>query len=95
MRSIAKLQRRIYAANMALRYFIRTHWVFKNAKFLELNKDIKPEDMDDFRFDKFVTGDIRQYFIASMYGKCNCFCSIRDIYFAHLNIFFIILFFSF
>lgn len=53
---------------MALHYFITTHWVFKNAKFLELNDLVRPEDAD-FRFDRFVTGDIRKYFIACIYGK--------------------------
>lgn len=67
--SIVRLQRRIYGANLALHYFITTHWVFKNAKFLALNDIIKPADNDDFRFDRFVTGDIRKYFISSMYGK--------------------------
>lgn len=69
VKSIVKLQRRIYGANLALHYFITTHWIFKNAKFLQLNDIIKPEDNDDFRFDRFVTGDIRKYFIACMYGK--------------------------
>lgn len=66
--SVVKLQRRIYGANLALHYFITTHWVFKNAKFLALNDIIKAEDNDDFRFDRFVTGDIRKYFISCMYG---------------------------
>lgn len=66
--SIVKLQRRIYAANLALHYFITTHWVFKNAKFLELSTVIRPED-EDFQFDRFVTGDVRKYFITCMYGK--------------------------
>lgn len=69
MCSVVKLQRRIYGANLALHYFITTHWVFKNAKFLALNDIIKREDNDDFRFDRFVTGDIRKYFISCMYGK--------------------------
>lgn len=68
--SLVRLQRRIYGANLALRYFIRTHWVFKNAKFLELNSFIKPEEEKDFRFDKFITDDVRKYFINCMYGKC-------------------------
>lgn len=68
--SIVRLQRRIYGANLALRYFIRTHWVFKNANFLELNSFIKPEEEKDFRFDKFITDDVRKYFINCMYGKC-------------------------
>lgn len=67
--SVVRLQRRIYGANLALHYFITTHWVFKNAKFLALNDIIKREDNDDFRFDRFVTGDIRKYFISCMYGK--------------------------
>lgn len=68
--SIVRLQRRIYGANLALRHFIRTHWVFKNAKFLGLNLFIKPEEEKDFRFDKFITDDVRKYFINCMYGKC-------------------------
>lgn len=67
--SVVKLQRKIYAANLALRYFIRTHWVFKNANFLELNSCIWTEDDEAFRFDKFITGDVRKYFISCMYGE--------------------------
>lgn len=69
--SVTRLQRRIYGANLALHYFITTHWVFKNAKFLALNDIIHPVDNEDFRFDRFVTGDIRKYFIACMYGTLN------------------------
>lgn len=49
--SVTKLQRKIYAANLALHFFITTHWKFYNAKFLELNDLIRPED-EDFRFDR-------------------------------------------
>lgn len=66
--SIVRLQRRIYIANLALQYFMRTHWIFKNAKFLSLIDDLKDEEMEDFRFDRFVTKDIRKYFIDCMYG---------------------------
>lgn len=64
-----KLQRRIYAANLALSYFIQTHWVFKNANFIKLNAIIQPQDREDFCFDKFITGDVRKYFISCMYGE--------------------------
>ncbi|XP_055297752.1 putative fatty acyl-CoA reductase CG5065 [Sitodiplosis mosellana] len=75
---VAKLQRRIYGANLALHYFITTHWVFKNAKFLALNDIIKTEDNEDFRFDRFVTGDIRKYFIACMYGARRYLLNEKD-----------------
>lgn len=52
--------------------------MFKNAKFIALNQDLKDEDLDDFRFDRFVTGDIRQYFIASMYGARRYLLNEKD-----------------
>lgn len=42
--SLAKLQRKIYNANVALEYFILNNWDFKNRNFIRLASEIKPED---------------------------------------------------
>lgn len=63
-----KLQRRIYGANLALQHFIRTHWVFENDCFLKLHNDIKQSDLKSFRYDNFVTADVREYFLDCMLG---------------------------
>lgn len=65
---LVKLQRRIYNANLALQHFIRTHWVFENEGFLKLHSTIKPCDIKNFRYDNFVTVDVREYFIDCMLG---------------------------
>lgn len=59
--SMVKLQRRIYSANLALELFIRTSWVFENQEFLRLHDRILPVDRQSFRYDKFVTADVREY----------------------------------
>lgn len=66
--SLVKLQRRIYGANLALQHFIRTHWVFENECFLKLHDDIKQTDLKSFRYDNFVTADVREYFLDCMLG---------------------------
>ncbi|KAG4068331.1 hypothetical protein HA402_007851 [Bradysia odoriphaga] len=65
---LVKLQRRIYGANLALQHFIRTHWVFENDCFLKLHNDIKPCDIKSFRYDNFITVDVREYFMDCMLG---------------------------
>lgn len=57
---------------------MRTHWVFKNAKFLALNDDVMEKDAVDFQFDRFVTADIRKYFIAGMYGARRYLLNEKD-----------------
>lgn len=58
---MVKLQRRIYTANQALQLFMLTSWTFENDQFLLLHKDILPGDIKDFRFNNFVTADVREY----------------------------------
>lgn len=59
--SLVKLQRKIYSANQALELFIRTSWVFENEQFLRLHDRILPVDRPAFRYDRFVTADVREY----------------------------------
>lgn len=56
-----KLQRRIYTANQALQLYMLTSWTFENDQFLLLHSDIQPGDIKDFRFNNFVTADVREY----------------------------------
>ncbi|KAJ6639260.1 putative fatty acyl-CoA reductase [Pseudolycoriella hygida] len=65
---LVKLQRRIYGANLALQHFIRTHWVFENDCFLKLHNEIKSSDLSNFRYDNFVTADVREYFLHCILG---------------------------
>lgn len=76
--SLVKLQRRIYGANSALQYFIRTHWTFKNHKFLKLHDSILPDDIDHFRFDNFVTYDVREYFLSCILGARRYLLNEKD-----------------
>lgn len=59
--SLVKLQRRIYTANFALRLFMTTSWTFENDEFLKLHGRIPTDDVKTFRYDNFVTADVREY----------------------------------
>ncbi|XP_059046784.1 putative fatty acyl-CoA reductase CG5065 [Achroia grisella] len=48
---LLKVQRRIYIANMALRYFIMQQWTFINDNIVKLRSCIKEEDVEDFYYD--------------------------------------------
>ncbi|XP_018321636.1 putative fatty acyl-CoA reductase CG5065 [Agrilus planipennis] len=47
---LLKVQRRIFSANMALHYFISRQWAFKNDNFINLNKQILPDEKEQFDF---------------------------------------------
>ncbi|XP_052749114.1 putative fatty acyl-CoA reductase CG5065 [Galleria mellonella] len=58
---LLKVQRRIYIANMALRYFITKQWTFINNNIVELRSCIKKEDHGHFYYD-METVDKHMYF---------------------------------
>ncbi|XP_065092505.1 putative fatty acyl-CoA reductase CG5065 [Ochlerotatus camptorhynchus] len=67
---LAKVQRKIYNANVALEYFICNNWEFKNNNFIRLASEIKPEDNKDFYYRDFIEFDITLYFR-------NCILGVR------------------
>ncbi|KAJ8688008.1 hypothetical protein QAD02_023803 [Eretmocerus hayati] len=64
---LVKLQRKVYAANSALEYFLCNEWKFKNDKLLKLLVDIPPTDQDSFGFE-YYTFDTHEYFKNCMIG---------------------------
>lgn len=76
--SLVKLQRRIYGANLALEHFIRTHWVFENEGFMKLHNDIKPCDIKNFRYDNFITVDVRAYLLDCILGARRYLLNEKD-----------------
>ncbi|KXJ70568.1 hypothetical protein RP20_CCG023141 [Aedes albopictus] len=65
---VAKLQRKIYNANVALEYFIHNNWDFRNDNFIHLASEIKPEDNKDFYYRDFIEFDITLYFRNCILG---------------------------
>ncbi|CAH2101747.1 unnamed protein product [Euphydryas editha] len=48
---LVKIQRRIYIANLALRYYITQQWTFCNKNFITLRSNIKKVDKPDFYYE--------------------------------------------
>lgn len=46
-----KIQKRIFTANIALEHFIMNDWEFINEKGMNLEKSLKPCDIEDFSFE--------------------------------------------
>lgn len=63
-----KLQRRIFSATTALKYFITTHWVFENENFMALESYLLESDVKIFGYHNFITADVRDYLLNCMLG---------------------------
>ncbi|XP_013146638.1 PREDICTED: fatty acyl-CoA reductase 1-like [Papilio polytes] len=48
---LVKIQRRIYIANLALRYYLTQQWTFSNKNFVKLRSSLKEEDKEDFYYE--------------------------------------------
>ncbi|XP_055629587.1 putative fatty acyl-CoA reductase CG5065 [Toxorhynchites rutilus septentrionalis] len=75
---LAKLQRKIYNANVALEYFILHNWDFKNSNFIRLASEIKPEDNKDFYYRDFIEFDITLYFRNCILGARRYLLNEKD-----------------
>ncbi|XP_011498955.1 PREDICTED: putative fatty acyl-CoA reductase CG5065 [Ceratosolen solmsi marchali] len=62
-----KLQKKVYAANNALLYFLTNEWKFKNKKMLTLLTDISATDVNDFGFD-YAAFSVETYFSNCIVG---------------------------
>ncbi|XP_055551587.1 putative fatty acyl-CoA reductase CG5065 [Wyeomyia smithii] len=75
---LAKLQRKIYTANMALEYFILNNWDFRNCNFIRLASEIKPEDIKEFYYRDFIEFDITLYFRNCILGARRYLLKQKD-----------------
>nr|ADI82774.1 fatty-acyl CoA reductase 1 [Ostrinia nubilalis] len=64
---LLKVQRRIYIANLALRYYITKEWTFDNTNFIQLRSRIKEQDKKHFYYD-IENVDKEEYFRKSCIG---------------------------
>ncbi|CAH0712827.1 unnamed protein product, partial [Brenthis ino] len=48
---LVKIQRRIYAGNVAVQYYLNQQWTFTNTNFISLRSIIKEVDQEDFYYD--------------------------------------------
>ncbi|XP_070495539.1 putative fatty acyl-CoA reductase CG5065 [Chironomus tepperi] len=65
---MTKIQRKIYEANLALRYFVMNEWIFKNDNFLTLCDKIKLEDLKEFDYRDCFNHDVIMYMRIAMRG---------------------------
>uniref|UniRef100_A0A182J7H3 Fatty acyl-CoA reductase n=1 Tax=Anopheles atroparvus TaxID=41427 RepID=A0A182J7H3_ANOAO len=78
VQSLAKLQRKIYKANVALEYFILNNWDFKNSNFIQLASQIKPEDNKEFYYRDFIEFDVTLYFRNCILGARRYLLKEKD-----------------
>lgn len=65
---MTKIQRKIYEANLALKYFVLNEWKFENENLLNLSKCLKLTDMRAFDFSDCFHHDILLYMRACIVG---------------------------
>lgn len=66
--SMTKIQRKIYEANLALKYFVMNEWIFKNDNFLSICDKIKLTDLKEFDFRDCFNHDAILYMRIAMRG---------------------------
>ncbi|XP_048004062.1 putative fatty acyl-CoA reductase CG5065 [Leguminivora glycinivorella] len=64
---LIKVQRRIYIANLALRYYVTKQWTFDNKNFVKLRSKIKKEDQAEFYYE-VENVDKFDYFMQCIIG---------------------------
>ncbi|KAL7028707.1 hypothetical protein ACKWTF_005966 [Chironomus riparius] len=65
---MTKIQRKIYEANLALKYFVMNEWIFKNDNFLTLCYKVKLTDIKDFDYSDSLNHDAILYMRIAMRG---------------------------
>lgn len=73
-----KLQRKIYQANLALQYFILNNWHFENKNFINLNHDLKLNDVRTFGYLDFLEYDLILYFRYAVLGARRYLLKQKD-----------------
>lgn len=63
-----KVQRKVYEANSALKYFVLNNWIFRNENFEALSHQIKPEDDRSFSFHEAFNYDVILYLRYAVLG---------------------------
>lgn len=64
---LIKIQRRVYTADLALRYYTTKQWIFDNTNFLSLRSSLKGNDRESFWYD-IENIDFTDYFVNSCLG---------------------------
>ncbi|KAI8433401.1 hypothetical protein MSG28_015441 [Choristoneura fumiferana] len=64
---LVKVQRRIYIANLALRYYVTKQWTFANSNFVLLRSSIKEKDKEQFYYE-VENVDKYQFFVKCVIG---------------------------
>ncbi|CAB3233633.1 unnamed protein product [Arctia plantaginis] len=64
---LVKIQRRIYIADLALRYYTTQQWTFDNKNFVALRSSLKEEDKDAFYYE-LESLDIPTFLMNGCYG---------------------------
>ncbi|XP_053948997.1 putative fatty acyl-CoA reductase CG5065 [Anastrepha ludens] len=65
---LLKLQRRIYAATLALHLFVTTEWDFRYDNFYALNSFVPESEVDQFGFLQYTNVDYEQFFRMGIRG---------------------------
>ncbi|XP_012158352.1 putative fatty acyl-CoA reductase CG5065 [Ceratitis capitata] len=65
---LLKLQRRIYAATLALHYFVTTQWDFRNDNFYELDSFVEKDEIGEFGFLQYRDLDYEEFFRMGIQG---------------------------
>lgn len=78
-RSLVRLQRKIYQANLALHHFILNNWLFENQNFINLSNDLKLTDLKAFYFNEFLEFDLILYFRYAVLGARRYLLGEKDV----------------
>lgn len=65
---MTKIQRKIYEANLALKYFVTNSWEFKNDNFISLSEILRAEDLKAFSFEDCFTFDVIHFIKICLSG---------------------------
>ncbi|PSN39593.1 Fatty acyl-CoA reductase 1 [Blattella germanica] len=65
---LLRLHRRIFSAQMALHFFVKNTWLFRNENMFKLRDTIEGNDRIEFDIDGIEYSDDIEYFRTAMYG---------------------------
>lgn len=66
---LIRIQRKVYAANLALEYFLMNNWKFLNDKGRQLDTKLLPQDRTDWEFESDKIKPYNYFKGASLGGK--------------------------
>lgn len=75
---VMKVQRRMFEANKALGYFVTRMWTFKNDRTIELNFDLRCDDLRSFSFEQSYLTDVTYMTRTTLLGFRRFLMNERD-----------------